>query len=669
MPTRILFVDDEPDLELLIRQKYRKQLRRKEVACEFASNGREALRKIDSQPQGYDLIITDINMPEMNGLELLAELSRRELSCVILVLSAYGDMANIRAAMNQGAFDFLTKPIDFEDLAITRDKALRHLGAQRQQAQLEQDKERLERRARFIRETFGRYLSDSVVQTILDDPQGLRLGGERREVSILMSDLRGFTALCERLSPEQTVSMLNAYFGAMIDVVMAHGGTIDELLGDAMLLIFGAPLPQADHADRAVRCAIEMQRAMIEVNQRNAAEGLPALEMGIAVNTGEAVVGNIGSRKRSKYGVVGSHVNLTARIEALTMGHQVLISEDTRRACCLPLVLGEELTFMAKGFEEPVKVHDLRGLRDDPRATLPPHAPGPRAAPVPRERQVTGPGLVQAERITTELPAQSSELAPPAVSQQHLATLGLMVAGVAHDIRGPLGFIVNFAEISAELGDEVIDEVSRRVDGALADELVADLKDLKANVERIKEHGVRASDLVQSMQRSLRGAPGPARDIALNVVLARHLELFELSMRAAEPSLELVIGKQLDDDAGHVKISPQELSRVVLNLVQNACDAARARKPDGAPPRVLVKTARQGDRVELRVLDNGVGISHALRSRIFDPFVTTKGLEDGMGLGLALTREIVEAAGGTISFETEEGRFAEFIVSLPRLGG
>lgn len=801
MPTRILFVDDEPDLELLIRQKYRKQLRQGEVELAFAGNGREALAAIEARTADFDLVVTDINMPVMNGLELLDELRKLELSSLFLVLSAYGDMANIRTAMNRGAFDFLTKPIDFQDLAITQDKALAHLRSLRERAGLERERDQMEERARFVRETFGRYVTDAVVQTLLDEPEGLRLGGEKREISILMSDLRGFTSLCERLPPETIVSLLNGYFGAMTEIVLSYGGTIDELLGDAMLVIFGAPLSQAGHADRAVSCAIAMQRAMDAVNERSAAEGLPRLEMGIAINTGEAVVGNIGSQRRTKYGVVGSHVNLTARIESLTVGNQVLVSEATWRACTLPLDVVDELTFTAKGFETPVTVLEVRGVQGDPARTiagiedeLQPLAPplpvrllvsgpsGPqqhdaemvaasthrcelrtssavdverRAAVSLRMQERGGPsstvhGKVVArpaedrlhvrftslppavaerlralmtvesdggERAAETGPAEGPMLAAhdtqvfdlpgaalfapydsgsgaivmpepvvaspapapeqpitrpdPLATQNHLATLGLMMAGVAHDIRNPLGFIVNFADLSAELVDEVRAAVRQPLAAEAVEEVGDTLASLEDNLAKIRAHGERAGELIRTMMDTVRGTRGPAQDIELNPVISRHLDLFETSLRAAEPGLTLVLDRELDPAAGRVRVAPQDISRIVLNLVQNACDAARAKDPvcrDGAPPRVVVKTRDRGDEVEIRVWDDGVGVPVSLRQAIFDPFFTTKGSKDGLGLGLALIREIIEATGGTIALQTEEGAYAEFVVTLPRAG-
>jgi adenylate cyclase len=220
----------------------------------------------------------------------------------------------------------------------------------------------LERHNHFIRKTFGRYLSRDVVESLLASPEGLRLGGEKRTVTIMMSDLRGFTQLSEKLDPEKVVTVLNNYLGKMAEIVTHHNGTIDEFIGDAVLALFGAPIHREDDAERAIVCALQMQLAMREVNEENRRNGFPELEMGIALNTGECVVGNIGSHKRAKYAVVGSPVNLTSRIESYTMGGQILVSKATADAVGTALKLGDELQLQAKGFEKPVTAYELLGI-------------------------------------------------------------------------------------------------------------------------------------------------------------------------------------------------------------------------------------------------------------------------------------------------------------------
>jgi adenylate cyclase len=225
-------------------------------------------------------------------------------------------------------------------------------------------------RAEFLKKMFGRYLSNEVMETLIDNPESSGLGGEKRDVTIMMTDLRGFTPLSERLDPEQVLQLLNSYFEIMVDVILKHNGTIDEIIGDALLVLFGAPQLMPDRNQRAIACAIEMQNAMAEVNDRNRMVGLPKLEMGIGLNEAEVIVGNIGSLKRSKYGVVGSGVNMTGRIESYTVGGQILISESVRKGAVDVLKIEDRITIFPKGAEEPLVVYEVGGIGGQYNLTL-----------------------------------------------------------------------------------------------------------------------------------------------------------------------------------------------------------------------------------------------------------------------------------------------------------
>ena len=178
----------------------------------------------------------------------------------------------------------------------------------------------------------------------------------------MMTDLRGFTALSERLEPEQVVQMLNAYFEVMVEVVLKYNGTINEIIGDALLVIFGAPQDMPDRTQRAIACAIEMQNAMAQVNEENRGQGLPELAMGIGINETEVIVGNIGSSKRSKYTVVGSGVNMTSRIESYTVGGQILISESVCQEAGDMLRIDAQREVLPKGAETPLRIYEVGGI-------------------------------------------------------------------------------------------------------------------------------------------------------------------------------------------------------------------------------------------------------------------------------------------------------------------
>lgn len=314
------------------------------------------------------VILQDLEMPQLGGLELLQMLrgdpGTRDIP--IIVLSGTTDAATKARVFAEGANDYVEKQMDKIEL-VSRIRyhsrgyhnAIR-LGESIQK--LFEIQKRLEIQGEFIRKTFGRYLSDEVVSSLLASPEGLKLGGEKRRITLMMADLRGFTSLSERLPPESVLAIINNYLKVMTGILLSYGATIDEFIGDAILAVFGAPRAQEDDAPRAVACAVEMQLAMQGVNDANQKEGYPAVRMGIGIHTGEVVVGNIGSEKRAKYGVVGKNVNLTSRIESYTLGGQILISEPTLKACGELLRIDSVMEVLPKGVQEPIQVFEVGGI-------------------------------------------------------------------------------------------------------------------------------------------------------------------------------------------------------------------------------------------------------------------------------------------------------------------
>ncbi len=219
------------------------------------------------------------------------------------------------------------------------------------------------RERNFIRDTFGRYVSEEVAAEILKAPGEVDLEGEVREITILVSDLRGFTRISVSMGPQRVLRLINRYLERMTDVIMTHEGTIDEFTGDGILVFFGAPRRVPDHAVRAVTCAIAMQQSMEAVNQLNVEMGLPSLEMGIGINTGELVVGNIGSAKRKKYGAVGSPINVAYRVEAQTAGGEILVTPPVQHRLSNALDIGGTRRVHLKGLDEPVTLYRVMGLR------------------------------------------------------------------------------------------------------------------------------------------------------------------------------------------------------------------------------------------------------------------------------------------------------------------
>jgi class 3 adenylate cyclase/CheY-like chemotaxis protein len=362
----LLVVDDnEMNRDMLTRR-----LARRGYTVAVAVDGYQALAMLTQQQ--FDLVLLDVMMPGISGLDVLKTL-REQYSVAdlpVIMVTAKDQSEDIVTALELGANDYVTKPLDFP-VVVARIET--HLALKRAMQEIRRLAAQLERRNQFIRDTFGRYLTSEVVASLLDTPEGLRLGGEKRHVTMLMADLRGFTSLSERLTPEQVMAVLNRYLGTMVEVIMPYQGTIDEFIGDAIFVIFGAPVWREDDAQRAVACAVAMQQAMVTVNEANTQVGLPAVEMGIGVHTGEVVVGNIGSHKRTKYGVVGSHVNLTARIQSYTVGGQILISEATRRVVGRLARIAKQMAVEAKGIAQPVNLYELRGIGSPYNLFLPEH--------------------------------------------------------------------------------------------------------------------------------------------------------------------------------------------------------------------------------------------------------------------------------------------------------
>ena len=215
----------------------------------------------------------------------------------------------------------------------------------------------------FIRDTFGRYVTKEVVKELLDTADGLKLGGEIREVTIMLSDLRGFTPIAEQLGPDQVIEVLNSYLSQMSKIIGQYKGTINEFIGDAILTFFGAPVKYGDSPARAVACALAMQLGMEDVNRKNKEKGFPPLYMGIGINTGDVIVGNIGSKERAKYGVVGHNINLASRVEGATIGGQVLITPSTYEKIKDLVIVRSIRSIRFKGVEENIDLYDVIGMK------------------------------------------------------------------------------------------------------------------------------------------------------------------------------------------------------------------------------------------------------------------------------------------------------------------
>ncbi len=352
MTARILVVDDEPDLEALITQRFRRQVRAGEFSFRFAADGVDALAVL-AEDAGIDMVLTDINMPRMDGLTLLQQMQAAADRRATVIVSAYGDMSNIRTAMNRGAFDFLTKPIDFADLDATIAKTLRSLEQTRELQRRQQEAERAHAQ-------LSRYFSPAVAASLAAAEDPALLAPQRREVTALFTDIAGFTSLAEGLPPAEIAALLNDYLGALTEVVFAQGGTLIKIIGDALHVLFGAPADQPDHAARAVACALALDARAEAVRADWVARGVPLGATRIGLHSGPALVGSFGGSGFFDYTAYGDTINTASRLEA---ANKLLGT----RICASATVAAEVPGFLGR----PVGRLQLRG-RSEPLAAFEP---------------------------------------------------------------------------------------------------------------------------------------------------------------------------------------------------------------------------------------------------------------------------------------------------------
>lgn len=325
-PASVLVVDDDATNRMLLRRSLQQQGHVVSVAVD----GRAGLELARSMP--FDVVLLDVLMPEMDGFELLERLQADEAlrQLPVIMISALEDMASVVRCLEMGAEDYLPKPFD---PVLLRARINGCLSKKRLR-----DLERafLEERHQRVRALFARFVPEAVVDDVLvRADEDLRLGGERSTVTVMFCDLRGFTAFSESRPPELVIDVLNRYLSAMSDAILLHGGTLIGFLGDGIVAVFGAPIEQADHADRAVAAARAMTCDALDTfnGWLREAEIGDGFRMGVGLNSGEVMAGNVGSERRLEYTVIGDVVNTASRLEAITkrMPHMVLMADSTRQ--------------------------------------------------------------------------------------------------------------------------------------------------------------------------------------------------------------------------------------------------------------------------------------------------------------------------------------------------
>jgi class 3 adenylate cyclase len=312
---KILVVDDETDLEVLIKQKFRQKIREHKYEFVFAINGLKALEQLE-QHHDVDVVLSDINMPEMDGLTLLSKINEQNSLLKSIIVSAYGDMENIRTAMNRGAFDFITKPVNFEDLELTMEKTIRHVNQMRETMRAIKENNILKM---YVDETVLNFMGSREFESSL-------MENETIEATVAFIDICSFTSISESETPDNVVRLLNSYFDVMVKEIIAQGGFIDKFIGDAIMAVFRGEY----HLDRAIDASLAV---------REKVDKLPEVfgnisfkpKVSIGINNGEMISGNIGSAtlRRLDYTVIGDAVNTAQRLQSSAKEGQIIISESS----------------------------------------------------------------------------------------------------------------------------------------------------------------------------------------------------------------------------------------------------------------------------------------------------------------------------------------------------
>ena len=313
--TKILVADDEADLEMLIKQKFRRQIRENQYTFVFAINGQDAINKLHEHDD-VELVLSDINMPEMDGLTLISRLNEISPLIKAVVVSAYGDMDNIRTAMNRGAFDFLCKPVNFEDLELTIEKTIKHVAQLRNTLKAIKENNILRM---YVDETVLNFMGRQEFETSL-------LQSETIEATVVFIDICNFTAISEIETPDKVVKLLNNYFDVMVKEIIAQNGYVDKFMGDAIMAVFKGDY----HLDRAIDASLAVRKQVENLPQPT--ENLSFLpKLAIGINSGEMISGNIGSAtlRRLDYTVIGDAVNTAQRLQSIAKDGQILISEPS----------------------------------------------------------------------------------------------------------------------------------------------------------------------------------------------------------------------------------------------------------------------------------------------------------------------------------------------------
>ena len=311
---KILVADDEVDLEMLIKQKFRRQIREQKYEFLFALNGADALAILQDNPD-VSVVLSDINMPEIDGLTLLTRLNEVSPLVKAVMVSAYGDMENIRTAMNRGAFDFVCKPVNFEDLELTIEKTILHVQQLKDTLQAIKENNILRM---YVDETVLKFMNRREFENTL-------LSNETVEASVAFIDICSFTSITEKEPADKVVKLLNRYFDVIVKEIITQGGYVDKFIGDAVMAVFRGDY----HLDKCLEACLAV-RAQVEALAVEPLDLFFKPQVAIGINSGEVISGNIGSAslRRLDYTVIGDVVNTAQRLQGAAQAGQILLNES-----------------------------------------------------------------------------------------------------------------------------------------------------------------------------------------------------------------------------------------------------------------------------------------------------------------------------------------------------
>jgi len=332
----LLVVDDNKVIRLLLARGLEQQGH----TVAFAENGRQALQMLHAQP--FDLVLLDVLMPEMDGYQVLDQLTSdpRLRNIPVIMTSALDELDSVVTCIEMGAEDYLSKPINPVLLRARIGASL--------------EKKRLRDQQRAL---ISKFATEEVAADL--EASGFALGGKYVEATAMFSDIRSFTTITESQSPADTIELLNTYYTLMFDAINGHGGTVNQMVGDGLMAIFGAPLPRADHCEQAVRAALEMLELIALFNQEQAAQDKVQIRIGVGVASGQVIAGYTGTQSRATYTCVGDTVNLAARLEAHTkvIGQPILIDENTQLSLHGDIRTEDQGPMQLKGKTQAVRIY------------------------------------------------------------------------------------------------------------------------------------------------------------------------------------------------------------------------------------------------------------------------------------------------------------------------